>query len=140
MNIQELSLEELNALSKDTLIEGLGIEYTSVSRGEVTASMPVDERTCRPGGIMHGGAYLALAETLAGLGSSLMVDASEYHVIGFQVSGNHVRSADSGHVYGTAIIKYEGRQTHVWNVDITDEDGEMVSTCRVVNMIRKKNG
>ena len=139
MKLQGLSLVELNELNQGTLMQSLGIEYTSISHGKVSAKMPVDERTCRPGGIIHGGAYLSLAETLAGLGSSLIVDTSEYNVIGFQVSGNHVRPASDGFVSGTAIIIYEGQQTHVWNIDITCPDGNLVSSCRVVNMIRKKD-
>ena len=140
MNLQELSLEELNEANRNTLMESLGIEYTSVSSEKVTGRMPVDHRTCQPGGLLHGGAHLALAETLAGLGSALIVDINDFSVSGIQVSGNHVRSIDNGVVYGTARIIHEGNRTHVWNIDITNESGELVSICRVTNMITRKNG
>jgi len=93
----------------------------------------------RPGGILHGGANLALAETIAGLGSILLVDSREYDARGIQVTANHISAATEGRVVATAKIIHPGKQTHVWNVDITRNDGKLISTARVTNMIVKKN-
>ncbi|TKG93549.1 hotdog fold thioesterase [Puteibacter caeruleilacunae] len=133
-------LEILNLSNKDTLMESLGMEYTSVKMGEICGKMIVDRRTHQPAGLLHGGAKLALAETLAGMGSAVMVDLREYSVVGFQVSGNHVGTVQQGFVYGFANILHKGKNTHVWNIDIKDENGRLISTCRVTNMIipRKK--
>ncbi|WP_163710369.1 PaaI family thioesterase [Mangrovibacterium lignilyticum] len=124
---------------KDSLISNLGIKIESIDDGEVTASMPVSEKTMRPGGILHGGASLALAETIAGLGSILIIDATEYDARGIQVTANHVGGMTEGTVLATAKIVHQGKQTHIWNVDITNKEGKLISTARVTNMIIKKN-
>lgn len=129
------NINDLNGLNKNTLMEQLGIEYMEVREGFVKAKMPVDIRTIQPMGILHGGASLALAETISGLGSSVLVDLSKYDVKGASCSANHVGSISEGFVYGYADIIHKGRFTHVWNVDIKDENGRMISTCRFTIMI-----
>ena len=109
-----------NAMNKGTLMEQIGIEYIEVEEGYIHARMPVDERTRQPIGILHGGSSLALAETLGGFGSSLLVDLEKQEVRGAHMSANHVRSAKSGWVFGKARILHHGRNTHVWNIDILD--------------------
>jgi uncharacterized protein (TIGR00369 family) len=144
MNIPILTIETpielVNAFAKQTLVENLGIRFTAIGEGFVEATMPVDERTVRPGGLLHGGANLALAETIAGLGSMLSVDINEFDVLGIQVSANHTGTAFSGLVYARAEILHPGVQTQVWNVEIRNEDGKLISTSRVTNMIVKRNG
>ncbi len=135
----KIPIELLNASMQNSLISSLGIEIESVGEGEVVASMPVSEKTMRPGGILHGGANLALAETIAGLGSILLIDSNEYDARGIQVAANHVGGVKEGRVVATAKIIHQGKQTHVWNVDITRNDGKLISTARVTNMIIKKN-
>jgi len=125
-------------MNRNTLMDQLGIEYLSVADGKVTGRMPVDTRTYQPSGILHGGASLALAETLAGLGSSLIVDLSSYNIRGIQVSANHIGSAIDGYVYGLAEIIHRGTMTHLWNVSISNAEGKMISSCRVTNMIIAK--
>ena len=121
-----------------TLIENLGIQITSGSSENVEAEMPVDERTCRPGGILHGGASLALAETMAGYGSTLICNDDEI-AVGIQVSGNHISQAYLGEIiYGKACIVHLGKSTHIWNVDLFSNDGKLISTVRVTNSILKK--
>lgn len=121
-----------------TLIENLGIQITSGSSEKVEAEMPVDERTCRPGGILHGGASLALAETMAGYGSTLICNGEEI-AVGIQVSGNHISQAYLGEIiYGKACIVHLGKSTHIWNVDLFSNDGKLISTVRVTNSILKK--
>lgn len=121
-----------------TLIENLGIQITSGSSEKVEAEMPVDERTCSPGGILHGGASLALAETMAGYGSTLICNGDEI-AVGIQVSGNHISQAYLGEIiYGKACIVHLGKSTHIWNVDLFSNDGKLISTVRVTNSILKK--
>ncbi|MAE09247.1 MAG: thioesterase [Bacteroidetes bacterium] len=93
----ELSLKELNTLNKGTLMEHLNISYIEVKNNNIIAKMPVNETTFQPDKILHGGANLALAETVAGLGSSLLVDLKKISVRGAQVSANHVGTANKGH-------------------------------------------
>ena len=133
-------LDLINQYTKNTLVDHLGICFTAIGDGWVEASMPVDHRTARPGGFLHGGANLALAETLAGLGSMLAVNIEEFDILGIQVSANHTGSIDRGIVYARAEIVHAGIQTHVWNVEIKSETGKLISSGRVTNMIVKRNG
>jgi len=130
--------ETLSKMNKGTLMEQLGIEYIEARTGYMKAHMPVDERTFQPMRILHGGATLALAETLASVGSALMVDREKFDVKGQHVSADHVRSAHSGRVIGEAVIIHRGRSSHIWNVDIKDEQERLISTCRVSIFIVKK--
>ena len=133
-------MELINQFAKNTLVSHLGIRFTAVGEGFVDANMPVDARTFRPGGFLHGGANLALAETVAGLGSMLTVDLEEFDVLGIQISANHTGSVTEGTVFARAEIVHFGTQTHVWNVEIKNGNGKLVSTARVTNMIVKRNG
>jgi len=132
-------MELINAYVKDTMIDHLGIRFTALGEGWVEASMPVDQRTFRPGGFLHGGANLVLAETIAGLGSMLTIDIQEFDVLGMQVSANHTGSVSEGSVYARADIVHAGIQTHVWNVEVRNEAGRLISTARVTNMIVRRN-
>ncbi|MGP8329209.1 MAG: PaaI family thioesterase [Methanosarcinaceae archaeon] len=119
-------------------MEQLHIEYLEAGEGRLTARMPVNEKTLQPDGILHGGANLALAETVAGLGSALLVDLKKYSVRGAQISANHVGTTGKGHVLATGSILHKGSNTHVWNIDITDDRDKLLSTCRITNIIVKK--
>ena len=132
------SIEEVNKLNKGTLMEQIGIEYLEVREGYMSAKMPVDERTFQPYGILHGGATIALAETLASFGSALMTDTERYDVRGQSVTVNHVRSAREGWVIGEATIIHKGRTTHIWNVDVKDEKNRLISTCRLTIFVSPK--
>lgn len=129
---------DLNRMNPGTLMESLGIEYTEIGEGFVCAKMPVDHRTCRPGNILHGGANVALAETIGGLGSFVLVDNETFDVRGSQLSANHTGAATKGWVYGRAEIIHRGERTHVWNIDIRDEDQRLISTIRLTNFIIRK--
>lgn len=133
-------IELINQYIKGTMVDNLGICFTAIGDGWVEATMPVDHRTSRPGGLLHGGANLALAETIAGLGSMLTIDNNEFDVRGIQVSANHTGGTSSGTVFARAEILHPGKQTQVWNVEIKDEAGKLISTGRVTNMIVKRNG
>jgi len=140
MNLQlNTPIEELNKINEGTMMEQLHIEYLEVAEGYVKARMPVNNRTKQQMGILHGGATLALAETAGGLGSVLLVDLDRYDVRGSQISGNHVGTANAGWVFAEAHLLHRGKHTHIWNIDIKDEKGKMISLCRLTNfLIRKK--
>ena len=134
----EIPLDKLNARAEHALMGNLGIQYTYASEDRVEATMPVDERTRQPFGILHGGATLALAETVAGLGSMILAKPDEI-VVGMQVSGNHMSSAHEGDtVRAVGTIIHKGRSSHVWNVDVFTSTDKLVSSVRVVNSILKK--
>ena len=135
----DIDLCKLNQSSEGSMVANLGIEYTYVGTARVEATMPVDERTCQPFGLLHGGASLAFAETLAGVGTMLKISDDE-RAVGQQVSGHHVSSALKGDtVRGVATLMHYGRTSHVWNVDIFSEsDGKLVSTVRVLYCVLKK--
>lgn len=134
----DVPLAQLNERARHALMGNLGIQYTYASEDRVEATMPVDERTRQPFGILHGGATLALAETVAGLGSMILCQPDEI-VVGMQVSGNHMSSAHEGDtVRAVGTIIHKGRSSHVWNVDVFTSTDKLVSSIRVVNSILKK--
>ena len=134
----EIPLDQLNAQARHALMGNLGIQYTYADEDRVEATMPVDHRTRQPFGILHGGATLALGETVAGLGSMILCQPDEI-VVGMQVSGNHISSAHEGDtVRAVATIVHKGRSSHVWNVDVFTSTNKLVSSIRVVNSVMKK--
>lgn len=134
----KIPVEALNAQSHSTLMGNLGIQYTYASEERIEATMPVDHRNRQPFGILHGGATLALAETVAGLGSMVVCNPDEF-VVGMQVSGNHISSAHEGDtVRAVGTIVHKGRSSHVWNVDVFTSTGKLVSSVRVVNSVMKR--
>lgn len=138
VHASEIPLDLLNTQTKHALMGNLGIQYTYASPDRVEATMPVDERTRQPFGILHGGATLALAETVAGLGSMISCQPDEA-VVGMQVSGNHISSAHEGDtVRAVATIVHKGRSSHVWNVDVFTSTNKLVSSIRVMNSVMKK--
>lgn len=138
VRIGDVPLDQLNAQARHALMGNLGIQYTYADQDRVEATMPVDHRTRQPFGILHGGATLALAETVAGLGSMILCQPDEM-AVGMQVSGNHISSALEGDtVRAVGTIVHKGRSSHVWNVDVFTSTNKLVSTVRVVNSVMKK--
>lgn len=138
VHASEIPLDLLNERARHALMGNLGIQYTYASEDRVEATMPVDYRTRQPFGILHGGATLALAETVAGLGSMVICQPDEI-VVGMQVSGNHISSAHEGDtVRAVGTIVHKGRSSHVWNVDVFTSTNKLVSSIRVVNSVIKK--
>jgi 1,4-dihydroxy-2-naphthoyl-CoA hydrolase len=131
------SLEQLNT-KKGNLIDHLGIRFTEVGEDFVRATMPVDERTVQPYGLLHGGASVALAETLGSMGAAMCVDAADYQVVGQEINANHVRSARSGLVTGTARPIHIGGRTHVWGIDIVNDDNKLVCVSRITIAVIKR--
>jgi hypothetical protein len=134
---QNLSLDQLNANCKGSLLEQLGMRFTLVETGKVEAVMPVDHRTIQPVGILHGGATIALAETVAGLGSNFLCQEGE-HAVGMQLSAHHLSSPRKGEVRAIATIIHQGTKSHVWQVEIFAADNRLVSVVTVTNMIIKR--
>lgn len=138
VSVSEINLELLNERAKHALMGNLGIQYTYADAGRIEATMPVDERTRQPFGILHGGATLALAETIAGLGSMVIANPDEI-VVGMQVSGNHISSAHEGDtVRAVGTIIHKGKSSHIWNVDVFTSTDKLVSSIRVMNSILKR--
>ena len=131
-------IKALNEFCAQSMIGLLGITFTKVSSGSICATMPVNRKTSQPNGFLHGGASLALAESLAGAGSYLIVDREKFNVFGLQVSGNHVSSTNEGILLAEAQIIHKGKTTHVWEVKITDESDKLISVVRVTNIVAEK--
>ena len=134
-HLMSLTLERLNELCKSTLIEHLGIEFLEISEGKVYARMPVDSRTMQTMRKLHGGASMALAETVGGAGSMCLVDNNEYAVLGIEISGSHVGNTSEPFAYAQANIISQGKSTHVWEIRIQDSKGGLISLCRLTNRI-----
>ncbi|CDT80300.1 hotdog fold thioesterase [Vibrio sp. ArtGut-C1] len=131
-----VSIEILNATSKNTLIEHLQIEYTDFTDDSLTATMPVCSFTHQPLGMLHGGASVVLAETLGSLAANFSVNEGSY-CVGLDINANHVRAMRSGHVIGTAKPVHLGVSTQVWQIDITDERGRLVCTSRLTIAVKQ---
>ncbi|PVX50906.1 uncharacterized protein (TIGR00369 family) [Balneicella halophila] len=135
---QIITKEQLQTLCKNTMVSHLGIEYTDVNTQSVTARMPVDERTLQPFGYLHGGASLALLETVGSALTVINTDTAQHNVFGMAVNANHVKPAKQGYVYATATFLHKGTKTQVVNVKITSEKGELVCDGRITNIIFPK--
>jgi 1,4-dihydroxy-2-naphthoyl-CoA hydrolase len=124
---------------KKTLIHALGIEITKLEKGKVTATMPVDERTKQPFGLLHGGASVALAETVASVGAYELVDKETEGVAGLEINANHVRPKTDGIVTAHGQVLHRGRSTMVWDIKIVDEEEKLICISRcTVAIIKKK--
>ncbi len=121
----------LNALSPGTLVERLGIVFTAVGNDYLEATMPVDHRTFQPSGLLHGGASVALAETMGSTGAMCCVDTERQWCVGLEVNANHVRAVRSGMVIGLARPVHVGRKTQVWEIRIRDDRDRLVCICRL---------
>jgi 1,4-dihydroxy-2-naphthoyl-CoA hydrolase len=132
-----MTLEQLNAHS-GTLNSTLGIHFTEIGDDFVRATMPVDARTVQPYGLLHGGASVALAETLGSMGATMCVDVNEYQVVGQEINANHVRAARSGVVTGTARPLHLGGRTHVWGIEIVNDAKKLVCVSRITVAVIKR--
>jgi uncharacterized protein (TIGR00369 family) len=130
------TLEELNA-PRATLICHIGIEFIEIGADFLRGTMPVDGRTMQPFGLLHGGASVALAETLGSVAAGMCLDPGHL-AVGQEVNANHVRSARSGLVTGTARAVHIGGRTHVWAIDIVDEAGKLVCVSRLTMAVIKR--
>lgn len=126
-----VDLQLVNELSRNTLIDHLGIVFTAAGDDWLQATMPVDARTKQPYGLLHGGASVVLAETLGSSAGNLCVDPTQQVCVGLEINANHLRAARSGVVTGTARPLHIGRTTQVWEIRIEDEAGKPVCISRL---------
>ena len=126
-----VSIDELNRLSRGTLIEHLGIVFTAAGEDWLQATMPVEPRTRQPYGLLHGGASVVLAETLGSSAGNLCLDTREQMAVGLEINANHLRAVREGSVTGTAKALHVGRSTQVWEIRIEDEGGKPVCISRI---------
>jgi uncharacterized protein (TIGR00369 family) len=129
------TVDQLNALNHNTLSAHLGIEFTEVGDDYLKARMPVDDRTRQPLGLLHGGASAALIETLGSVASAMRLDLNQQVPVGLEINANHLRPVKSGMVFGAATALHLGRRTHVWEVKIEDEAGQLVCVGRLTVMV-----
>lgn len=129
-----------NQFSKNTLMQTLNIEFIDAGPDFLTAQMPVNPSVHQPMGLLHGGASVALAESVGSAASIMFINQEEEEVRGIEISANHLKSKREGIVFGTARIIHKGRSVHLWEIKITDENGVLISLCKLTNMVlpRKK--
>lgn len=131
---REATLAQLNARSKGTMVERIGIRFTALNDDGIEAVMPVDERTCQPFGLLHGGASVTLAETLGSMAGYLCTEGDQ-RVVGVEINASHVRSARKGEVRGICRPVRIGRSHQVWQIEIFGEDGRLCCTSRLTTAV-----
>jgi len=136
MKLKQVSVELVNSMNKGTLMEQLGIECIEIGGDYIKATMPVDNRTHQPMGLLHGGASAALIETIGSMGSVLLIDIEKEAPVGVEVNANHLGAVSSGSVLAKGLIVHAGKRTHVWQVDIWDQaTDKLICTGRLTVMI-----
>ena len=134
--LKQVSLDLINSMNKNTLMEQLGIECIELGEDYVVSKMPVDSRTHQPMGLLHGGASAALIESIGSMGSTLLLDITKQHPVGIEINANHVGGIRSGNVIARGEILHAGKRTHLWQVDIKEEGtGKLICTGRLTVMI-----
>lgn len=135
---ENLSLDTLNGLSRNTMAETIGIEFTAIGPDYLEAKMPVDRRTHQPFGLLHGGASVALAETLGSVAASCCVDMKRQFCVGLEINANHIRGVQTGYVKGNTKPLHIGKKTQVWEIRITNEKEELVCISRITMAVLDK--
>ncbi len=130
--------ESLNQWRSGTMVEHIGIEYTVVGEDFLEATMPVDYRTKQPAGLLHGGASVALAETLGSVAAFLCIDPAKKMCVGLEINANHIRSVENGTVTGVARPLHVGNTTHVWEIRISNDEGKLCCISRITMAILDK--
>ena len=127
----DLQLSYINSLGKGTMSGHLGIVFTEIGDNYLKGTMPVDQHTTQPYGLLHGGASCVLAETLGSIASALVIDQSRFICVGLEINANHIRGVRSGTVTGIATPLHLGATTHVWDIKIYDEREKLVCVSRL---------
>ncbi len=141
MPLKRLPLDTINGWSRNTLMQTLDIVCVELGEEHLVARMPVDARTHQPMGLLHGGASMALIESIGSMGSCLLLDLEREQPVGVEINANHVRAVTQGFVRGTGKLAHAGKRTHLWQVDIHDEaTGKLVCTGRLTVMVVPKTG
>jgi 1,4-dihydroxy-2-naphthoyl-CoA hydrolase len=139
MELKQVSIDLINQMNRNTLMEQLGIECIELGKDYVVSRMPVDHRTQQPMGLLHGGASAALIESIGSMGSTLLIDLDKQQPVGLEINCNHIGGVRSGYVIATGKVVHAGKRTHLWQVDIR-EDGtdRLICTGRLTVMIIDK--
>lgn len=135
---QSLTLEDLNRMRKNTLMETLDIRYTEIGDNYVKATMPVTSKVHQPDGILNGGATMALAESLGSPASLLFIDHQKFMIRGISFTANHLKSVKEGLITATASFIHKGRTTHLIEIRVEDEKKRLISVCKLTNIILPK--
>lgn len=139
--LRQLPIQDINAWSRNTLMQALAIECIELGDDFIVARMPVDDRTRQPAGLLHGGATMALIESIGSMGSMLLLDNARERPVGIEINANHVRAVSEGHVLGTGKLVHAGKRTHIWQVDVHEQgSGKLVSTGRLTVMVVAVSG
>lgn len=133
-----LTVDAVNAMGPNTMGEHIGMQFTEIGTDYLKATLPVDNRTRQPYGLLHGGASCVLAETLGSVASALVVDPEKFICVGLEINANHVRSARQGIVTGTCSPIHLGASTHVWDIRIHDEREKLICVSRLTVAVLKK--
>lgn len=135
---EKLDVIVLNGLSRNTMLEQIGIQFTAAGDDFIEATMPVDKRTHQPFGLLHGGASVALAETLGSVAATFCLDRDRQFCVGLEINANHIRGVRTGYVKGTARPVHIGKKTQVWEVRIVNDGGELVCISRITLAVLDK--
>tara|TARA_R110001583_G_scaffold78669_3_gene213148 strand:- start:6004 stop:6474 length:471 start_codon:yes stop_codon:yes gene_type:complete len=131
---KEKILKICNETSKNTLMETLDIEYIDVGEDFLLARMPVTPKVHQPDGVLHGGATVALAESVGSAASYIFLDGNKFFIRGLEISANHVKSIKEGFVFARAVILHKGRTTQLWEIKITNEADQLISLCKLTTI------
>lgn len=135
---KEKILQYCNAISKNTLMQTLNIKYVDAGFDYLVATMPVNSSVYQPMGLLHGGATVALAESVGSAASMLFINPEHSEVRGIEIAANHLKAKKNGVVKATARIVHQGKSIHLWEIRIVDENDNLVSVCKLTNMILPK--
>ena len=136
---KKIILDKINTANKNTLMETVDIKYVDIGEDFLVARMPVTSRVYQPDGVLHGGATVALAESVGSAVSYMSVDYKDKTVRGIVISANHLKSVKEGYVYAKATPLHRGRSTQLWEIKITDDNNNLISHCKLSTMVLNKN-
>jgi 1,4-dihydroxy-2-naphthoyl-CoA hydrolase len=136
---KDVTLEAINGLSKNTMAEQIGIEFTAIGEDYMEAIMPVDKRTHQPFGLLHGGASVALAETMGSVAATCCIDSTKQFCVGLEINANHLKGAREGFVKGITKPIHIGKKTQVWEIRIYNQKEELVCISRITMAVLEKN-
>ena len=135
---KEKALALCNSRCKNTLMETLEISYVDVGEDYLTAKMPVNSRVYQPDGVLHGGAMVALAESVGSAASMVFLNTDEYFIRGVEIAANHVKSVRDGFVFAKAMMLHKGRTMQLWSIQLTDEQGQLISVVKLTTLALPK--
>ncbi len=131
-------LKVCNESSKNTMMETLEIEYIDVGENFLVGKMPVNSKVHQPDGVLHGGAMVALAESIGSMASYIFLDNKNFFIRGIEISANHIKSIRNGEVFAKATIVHKGRTTQLWDIKLTDVENNLISVCKLTTIALPK--